>query len=187
MEARTWRPKKDFTRACFFASFASFASCRRVDRGCVRVSVNQLIGVTLYAIHTYVTDGIEHIVAGGNPPPRVHFAPLAVLSPGPRLAGALSRGTQVLRAIPLEIGEQRQEIVARQTRGVVAPGFPVCSDVYWSDGICLRRNDMWLKLGGPQAVSGARLCATLRDYLSVFQASVQRCTTDGNRIVFPSI
>ena len=84
------------------------------------------------------SSGIAHIVAGGKRPPRVHWAPLAVLSPGPRLAGALSRGTQVLRAIPLEIGEHRHEIVVRQTRGVVRPGFPGCSDVYWSDRICLR-------------------------------------------------
>jgi len=44
---------------------------------------------------------------------------------------------------------------------------------------------MWLKLGSLQGVSGARLCATLRDYLSVFQASVHLRTRKGNRIVFP--
>jgi len=147
--------KRDYTRACFpasFASFASFASRRRVDLCSVRVSVNQLVGATLYATHTYVrlfryrrfcaddldetlfggseendgdavhaqqmsSSGIAHIVTGGKRPPRVHWAPLAVLSLGPRLAGALSRGSQVLRAIPLEIGEHRAEIVVGQMGG----------------------------------------------------------------------
>jgi len=82
--------------------------------------------------------GIAHIVTGGKGPPRVHLAPLAVLGLGPRLAGALSRGKEVLRAIPLEIGEHRPEIVARRTRGVVRRVFAVCSDVYSSDRIRLR-------------------------------------------------
>src|SRR5271169_5837910 len=57
MEARTWRTKRDYTRACFpasSASSASSASCRRVDLSCVGVSVNQLVRASLYATHTYV-------------------------------------------------------------------------------------------------------------------------------------
>jgi len=63
------------------------------------------------------SSAITHITTGGNPPPHVHLAPLAVVSLGPRLAGALSRGSEVLRAFPLEIGEQGPEIVARRTGG----------------------------------------------------------------------
>src|SRR5208282_2988581 len=51
------------------------------------------------------SSGIAHIVTGGKLPPRVHWAPLAVLSPGPKLAGAPSRGREVLRAAQLELGE----------------------------------------------------------------------------------
>jgi len=44
---------------------------------------------------------------------------------------------------------------------------------------------MWLKVGGLEGDLGAPRGWTKLDYLSVFQASVHRCTTEGNRIVFP--
>jgi len=44
---------------------------------------------------------------------------------------------------------------------------------------------MWLKFGGLEGVSRVPKRRIPPDDLSVFQASVHRCTTAGNRIVFP--
>jgi len=44
---------------------------------------------------------------------------------------------------------------------------------------------MWLRFGGLEGVSGAPQRRILPDDFSVSQASVHRCTTDGNRVVFP--
>jgi hypothetical protein len=44
---------------------------------------------------------------------------------------------------------------------------------------------MWLRFGGLEGVSGAPQRRILPDDFSVFQASVDQCTREGNRIVFP--
>jgi len=74
------------------------------------------------------------------------LAPLAILGPGPRLAGAPLRGGDELGASHREIGEHRCEIVVAPTRKWCHQVLG-SSEVHWSDRISLCRNDMWIQLG----------------------------------------
>jgi len=116
------RTKRDYTRACFPASPASPASLgsrRRVDLSWVGVSVNQPVGATLYATHTYVglfwyrwfcADDLDETLFGGfeehnGDAVHAHLGGDAAQRCGLRALCHVIRASILLTVVLLELGQ----------------------------------------------------------------------------------